>query len=105
MHPRVVFYPIFLTINCIESRHLMDPINVLSQILQLFLGLLPGALAANLITLITIMVTLCTLILRFWKEPSPNSKFYKLWKIIHIIAAFKIPTSTIEEEIRHDKTE
>lgn len=67
----------------------MDVADFLTQFLQYILGVLPGDIASNLIAAITALVTLCTLIIRFWKEPETTSKLYKLWKLLHILASFK----------------
>lgn len=70
----------------------MSDIDLLTQFLQYLLGILPGDIAANIITVITALVTICTLIIRFWKEPDQTNKHYKLWKFIYILASFKKKT-------------
>lgn len=63
--------------------------DLLTQFLQYLLGMIPGDVAANIITVVTALVTICTLIIRFWQEPDQSSKWHNLWKLIHILASFK----------------
>lgn len=63
--------------------------DIITQFLIYMLGYLPGNVAAHLIGAITIGVTLCTLILRFWPEPKAGTTAHKIWEIIHLIASFK----------------
>lgn len=63
----------------------------LDQILQYVFGLLPDNVAADMAVILTFIVTLCTLILRFWKEPKVDSKWHGAWKLVHILASFRLP--------------
>lgn len=76
----------------------MDNIDLLMQMLQYFLGMIPGDIAANIISIVMVVVTVCTLVVRFWKEPQLTSKLYKVWKIIYVLASFKRATPTIKGE-------
>lgn len=75
----------------------MDTNDFLTQAMQYVLGIIPGDMAANVIAAIAFVITLCTLILRFWKEPDQTSKIYWLWKIVHIFAELKRPTAPKKE--------
>ncbi|WP_245527844.1 hypothetical protein, partial [Commensalibacter intestini] len=89
----VFFYAFFM-------GKVMDSTDLLMQMFQYCLGMIPGDIAANIISIVTVVVTVCTLVLRFWKEPQSTSKLYKVWKIIHVLASFKRATPTIKGEIK-----
>ncbi|WP_271801752.1 hypothetical protein [Commensalibacter communis] len=65
----------------------------MTEVLQHLLGVIPGDIAGNIVAVVTAIVTICTLIVRFWKMPEPTSKGYKLWKLLHVLASFKTPTT------------
>lgn len=79
--------------------------DLLTQFLQYVLGILPGHIAANTIAIITFFITFCTLILRFWKTPATNSVWYKIWKIIHLLASLKLPQQSIEKNTNEQEGE
>lgn len=79
----------------------MDNTDLLMQLFQYCLGMIPGDIAANIISIVTVVVTVCTLVLRFWKEPQSTSRFYNLWKIIHVLASFKRATPTVKGESKN----
>ncbi|CAI3960218.1 unnamed protein product [Commensalibacter communis] len=66
--------------------------DVMMEVLQYLLGVIPGDIAGNMIAVVTTIVTICTLIVRFWKMPATTSKGYKLWKLFHVLASFKTPS-------------
>ncbi|CAI3948099.1 unnamed protein product [Commensalibacter communis] len=66
--------------------------DLMMQCFQYLLGVIPGDIAGNMIAVVTTIVTICTLIVRFWKIPATTSKGYKLWKVIHTLASFKTPS-------------
>ncbi|MDI2112074.1 hypothetical protein [Commensalibacter nepenthis] len=66
--------------------------DLLMQVFQYLLGVIPGDIAGNIVAVVTAMVTICTLIIRFWKMPEPTSKLYTLWKLFHVLASFKTPS-------------
>lgn len=76
----------------------MDNTDLLMQMLQYCLGMIPGDIAANVISIVTVVVTVCTFIIRFWKEPQSSDKLYNLWKLIHVLASFKRSTPMIKGE-------
>lgn len=78
--------------------------DLLMQFMQYLLGVIPGDIAANIISFVTVVVTACTLVLRFWKEPEPSSKWHKLWQVLHLLASFKKSDTVKEEEKNADKT-
>lgn len=51
----------------------------------------PAIQRVKLSRLVTFIVTLCTLVIRFWKEPDPKSGLHKLWSLIHLLASFRLP--------------
>ncbi|CAI3961468.1 unnamed protein product, partial [Commensalibacter communis] len=67
--------------------------DLMMEVLQYLLGVISGDIAGNMIAVVTTIVTICTLIIRFWKMPEPTSKGYKLWKLFHVLASFKTPTT------------
>ncbi|MDI2113096.1 hypothetical protein [Commensalibacter nepenthis] len=69
----------------------MDNLDLMMQVFQYLLGVIPGDIAGNIVAVVTTIVTICTLIIRFWKMPEPSSKLYKLWKLLHVLASFKAP--------------
>lgn len=83
----------------------MDTTDILTQFLQYCLGVLPGDVASNIVVSLTFTVTLCTFILRFWKEPAQTSRWRWVWKIIHLVAAFRLPQkqTNLPTEGDHDK--
>lgn len=83
----------------------MDNTDLIMQIFQYLLGVIPGDIAGNIIAVVTTIVTVCTLIIRFWKEPDQTSKSYQLWKIIHTLASFKAPTLQKVENKDGQKTD
>lgn len=66
--------------------------DLIMQIFQYLLGVIPGDIAGNIVAVVTTIVTICTLIIRFWKEPETTSKGFKLWKLFHVLASFKTPS-------------
>ena len=81
--PRVVFLCPFF-----ERKRSMDT-DYLTQFLTWMLGALPGDVAANLVGGITFVVTFCTVVVRFWKEPASGTIAHKVWTVIHLLASFK----------------
>lgn len=53
--------------------------DFLTQFLTWALGSLPGDIAANIVAVITGVVILCTLVMRFWKEPKEGTTAHKIW--------------------------
>lgn len=68
----------------------MDITEILTQFLQYIIGVMPGDIASDVIAIVTTIVTVCTLVIRFWKEPTSTSGIsYNLWKAFHLLASFK----------------
>ncbi len=67
--------------------------DYLTQFLTWMLGALPGDIAANLVGIITALVTLCTLVIRFWKEPASGTTAHKVWSVVHLLASFRKPVA------------
>lgn len=82
----------------------MDNTDLLMQLFQYCLGMIPGDIAVNIISIVTVVVTVCTLVLRFWKEPEQISKWHRLWQALHLLASFKKSGTVKEEEKNADKT-
>lgn len=72
--------------------------SLLTQAIILLLGHLPGEIVATILEFATLIVTLSTITIRFWRKPNQNSKFYKIWKLIHIFAELKHPLEEIIED-------
>ena len=77
--------------------------DFLSQALQYFLNILPGNVTFNLIALLTLSVTLCTLVTRFWKEPDNKNRSHKLWSFINFLASFKFPKKNTQISGKNDE--
>lgn len=75
----------------------MENTDLLMQMFQYVLGVIPGDIAANIVAVFTTIVTTCTLIIRFCKEPDKDSKGYKLWQLLHVLASFKRPNKVKEK--------
>lgn len=84
-------------------RTRMDSTDLLVQIFQYVLGVVPGDVAGNIISIATVIVTICTLIIRFWKEPTKESKQHKLWQFFHLLASFKKSDKVVKEKGDVDK--
>lgn len=84
-------------------RSNMDSTDLLMQIFQYVLGVVPGDVAGNIISIATVIVTICTLIIRFWKEPQKENKLHKLWQIFHLLASFKKSDKVVREKDNVDK--
>lgn len=76
----------------------MENSDLLMQAFQYVLGVIPGDIAGNIVSVVTVIVTICTLIIRFWKEPNKGSKSYKLWQLLHVLASFKRANKVKEKE-------
>lgn len=81
----------------------MDSTDLLMQLFQYCLGMIPGDIAGNIVSIVTVVVTVCTFIIRFWKEPKLSSKRHKLWKVLHLLASFK-KADNAKEASNADKT-
>ncbi|CAI3956167.1 unnamed protein product [Commensalibacter communis] len=68
--------------------------DLIVQCFQYLLGIIPGDVAGNIVAVLTTMVTIFTLIMRFWKIPDQASQSHKLWKLIYILASLKTPSVT-----------
>lgn len=79
-------------------RDSMDNTDLLMQIFQYVLGVVPGDVAGNIVSIATVIVTICTLIIRFWKEPKKDSKLHKLWQAFHLLASFKKSDKIVKEK-------
>lgn len=90
------FYAFFMRDN-------MDNTDLLMQIFQYVLGVVPGDVAGNIISIVTVIVTICTLIMRFWKEPIKESKLHKLWQFFHLLASFRKSDKVMKEKSNVDK--
>ena len=66
-----------------------------TELLQYIINVLPSNTAGDVVAIVTFIVTLCTLVIRFWKEPDPKSGWHKLWSFIHLLASFKLPDRQI----------
>lgn len=73
------------------ERNIHMDADFLTQFMTWALGSLPGDIAANIVVIITGIVTLCTLVMRFWKEPKEGTTAHKIWGILHTLASFKKP--------------
>lgn len=62
-----------------------------TELLQYIINVLPSNTAGDVVAVVTFIVTLCTLVIRFWKEPDPKSGLHKLWSLIHLLASFRLP--------------
>ena len=62
-----------------------------TELLQYIINVLPSNVAGDVVAVVTFIVTLCTLVIRFWKEPDPKSGLHRLWSIIHLLASFRLP--------------
>lgn len=62
-----------------------------TELLQYMVNVLPSNVMGDVMAVVTFIVTLCTLVIRFWKEPDVRSKSYRLWSFIHLLASFKLP--------------
>lgn len=62
-----------------------------TELLQYIINVLPSNTAGDVVAVVTFIVTLCTLVIRFWKEPDPKSGWHKLWSLIHLLASFRLP--------------
>lgn len=92
----VFFYAFFM-------GKVMNNTDLLMQLFQYCLGMIPGDIAANIISIVTVVVTVCTLVVRFWKEPKLSSKRHKLWQVLHLLASFK-KADNAKEGSNADKT-
>ena len=62
-----------------------------TELLQYIINVLPSNTAGDVVAVVTFIVTLCTLVIRFWKEPDPKSGLHRLWSFIHLLASFRLP--------------
>lgn len=44
-----------------------------TELLQYIINVLPSNTAGDVVAVVTFIVTLCTLVIRFWKEPDPKA--------------------------------
>lgn len=72
--------------------------DIFTQIIQGILGVLPSGTTADVLLVLTVIVTLCTLILRFWPEPKVDSKIHWLWSLVHLLASFKVPQKQVASQ-------
>lgn len=75
----------------------MENTDLLMQLFQYILGIIPGDVAGNIVSAVTVIVTVCTLIMRFWKEPTQDGIIHKLWQFLHVLASFKKPDEVKEK--------
>ncbi|CAI3931729.1 hypothetical protein [Commensalibacter papalotli (ex Botero et al. 2024)] len=75
----------------------MENTDLLMQLFQYVMGIIPGDITGNIVSAVTVIVTVCTLIMRFWKEPAQDRKSHKLWQFLHVLASFKKPDEVKEK--------
>lgn len=82
----------------------MDIIEFFNQFLQYFLGVIPGDIASDIIALLTTIVTISTLIVKYWKtEPSKDKKFlHFLWRVIKSCSSLKLVKKGKTDDTKED---